>query len=64
MIEYILNAFVFVVCFAAAWYGLSAINYEKLLKANHVKEAQILYFMIVASIAYLAGSFILAFVYR
>lgn len=64
MIDYFLDAFVYIVCFAAAWYGLSAINYEKFIKANHVKEAQILYFMIVASIAFLAGSFILAFVYR
>lgn len=64
MIDYFLEAFVYVVCFAASWYGLSAIHYEKLLKANHVKEAQVLYFMIVAAIAYLAGSFILVFVYR
>lgn len=62
MIAYLTRTFVYLVCFAAAAYGLSAVNYEKMLRKNHVREAQILYFMLAAGIAYLAGSFVLAFV--
>lgn len=64
MLSYLIKAFVYVTCFACSWYGLNALNYEKLLKKGHVREAQVLYFMIVAALAYLAGSFILAFVYN
>ena len=64
MVSFLIRAFVYIACFAASWFGMSAVNYEKFLKKGHVKEAQVLYFMIVAAMAYLAGSFILVFVYN
>lgn len=63
MLTFLIRAFVYLACFAAAWYGLSAVNYEKFLRQGHVTEAQILYFMLAAGIAYLAGSFVLSFAY-
>ena len=43
---------------------MSAVDYEKMLRKNHVVQAQILYVLIIFSLAYLSGSFILAFIYR
>lgn len=55
---------VYLICLAASWYGMSAVNYEKILRKGHVVQAQILYFLIVLGLAWLSGSFILAFIYR
>lgn len=55
---------VYLICLAASWYGMSAVDYEKILRKGHVPQAQILYFLIVIGLAYLSGSFILAFLYR
>ena len=55
---------VYLLCLAASWYGMSAVDYEKILRKGHVLQAQILYFLIVIGLAYLSGSFILAFLYR
>lgn len=55
---------VYLICLAASWYGMSTVDYEKMLRKNHVIQAQILYVLIVFSLAYLSGSFILAFIYR
>ncbi|MDD6257887.1 MAG: DUF1146 domain-containing protein [Erysipelotrichaceae bacterium] len=46
------------------WYAMRCVNYEKILKKGNVAEAQVLYVLIVMGIAWLAGSFILAFFYQ
>jgi uncharacterized membrane protein YwzB len=43
---------------------MSALNYEKLLRKDHVVQAQILYFLLIMALAYLSGSFLLSFMYR
>ena len=63
-VYFLIRAGVYLICLVVAWYAMSAVNYEQILKKNHVVQAQILYFMIVMSLAYLCGSFILALVYR
>lgn len=60
---FIARTAVYLICLAASWYGMSAVNYEKLLRRNHVVQAQILYILIVFALAYLSGSFILSFIY-
>jgi len=62
--RFLIRCAVYLVCLVAAWYGMSAVNYEKILRKGHVRQAQILYFMIVIGLAYLCGSFVLALVYR
>lgn len=55
---------VYLAAFAAAWYGLSALHYEKFLRGSHVRQAQVLYVMMAMALAWMAGSFILEFIYR
>ncbi|MBF1091937.1 MAG: DUF1146 domain-containing protein [Solobacterium sp.] len=52
---------VYLLMFLVTWFAMDAINYEKLLRKNKVNQAQVLYFILVMAIAYLAGSFILSF---
>lgn len=62
-IGFITRVAVYMVCFALSFFGLSAVHYERFLKPNHVPQAQVLYWLLVMALAYLAGSFILAFIY-
>ncbi len=61
---FLIRAGVYLTCLVVAWYAMSAVNYEKILKKDHVVQAQVLYFMLVVSLAYLCGSFILEIVYH
>ena len=58
---FILRSIVYLLMFLVTWFAMDAINYEKLLRKNKVNQAQVLYFILVMAIAYLAGSFILSF---
>ena len=58
---FILRSIVYLLMFLGTWFAMDAINYEKLLRKNKVNQAQVLYFILVMAIAYLAGSFILSF---
>ncbi|MCI5722995.1 MAG: DUF1146 domain-containing protein [Erysipelotrichaceae bacterium] len=62
-LQFILRAAVYLVMFIVTWYAMDAISYEKLLRKNKVNQAQVLYFILVMAIAYLAGSFILVFIH-
>ncbi len=62
LLPFLLRASVYIMAFVVSYYALGCLNYEKLLKANHVAQAQILYFLLVMSLAYLIGSFVLVFV--
>lgn len=63
MLQYVLRALIYCICFAASWYGMESVRFEKLIKQNHVVQAQLLYILLCASIAWLSGSFLLAFVF-
>ena len=58
---FILRSVVYLLMFLVTWFAMDAINYEKLLRKNKVNQAQMLYFILVMAVAYLAGSFILSF---
>lgn len=60
-LHFILRAIVYLLMFVVTWFAMDAINYEKLLRKNKVNQAQVLYFILVMAVAYLAGSFILSF---
>lgn len=60
-LHFILRTIVYLLMFIVTWFAMDAINYEKLLRKNKVNQAQVLYFILVMAIAYLAGSFILSF---
>ncbi|MCH3962018.1 MAG: DUF1146 domain-containing protein [Solobacterium sp.] len=64
LVQFIARACIYLLSFAVSWFALDAVNYEKILKTGHVKKAQILYFLLVAALAYLVGSFCCAFLYQ
>jgi|LAHS01.1.fsa_nt_gb uncharacterized integral membrane protein (TIGR02327 family) len=64
LVQFIVRACIYILAFAVTWFAMDAVNYEKLLKKGHVKQAQILYFLIVIAVAYLVGSFCCAFLYQ
>ena len=61
--KFIIKAIVYGLTFVASFYAINSINFEKLLKKNSVKQAQLLYMLLAMALAYLVGSFILSFVY-
>ena len=64
LITFIVKAGIYILAFAVTWFAMDAVNYEKLLKPGHVKQAQVFYFLIVIAIAYLVGSFCCVFLYQ
>lgn len=46
-----------------SFYAMQSINFEKLIKKNHVFEARLLYALLTIALAYLAGQFIISFMY-
>ena len=53
-----------VCCFALCFKALGALDYEKLLRPGHSGEAQLLYWLFAAGLAYLVSQFILMMLYR
>ncbi|MGN1400190.1 MAG: DUF1146 family protein [Bacillus sp. (in: firmicutes)] len=46
-------------CFAVTWWALQALNFDKLLRANKVVQARLLYILLTISIGSLVGNFVL-----
>ena len=59
-----MRAAVYAACFCASFYGMSALDYEKCLRQNHVYQARLLYVLLAMALGYLSGSFIISFIYR
>lgn len=57
----LLKGTVYILCFILSMQAMQAVNYEKMLKPNHVRQAQVLYFLLVMALAYLSGSFVCVF---
>ncbi|MBR3363289.1 MAG: DUF1146 domain-containing protein [Solobacterium sp.] len=64
MAAFFVRCIVYIGCFLLSWYSLRALNYEQFLRKDHVSQAQVLYFLLVMALAYLSGSFLLAFMYH
>ena len=60
-VQVIIRDVVYILCFILSMQAMQALNYEKLLKEGHVRQAQVLYFLLVMALAWLSGSFVLTF---
>ena len=60
-LQIIIRDIVYIHCFILSMQAMQALNYEKLLKKGHVRQAQVLYFLLVMALAWLSGSFVLEF---
>lgn len=63
MYKFYLRVLVYFICFFFSLYGLSAFDFNRFIKKNHVASSWVLYFIIAFSLAYLCGSFIMAVIY-
>ena len=63
MAEFIVRGLIYLICFILSFAGMSAVDFERFLKKGHVREAQILYWLLVLAFAALAAQFVLAFLY-
>ena len=60
-LQIIIRDIVYILCFILSMQAMQALNFEKLLKQGHVRQAQVLYFLLVMALAWLSGSFVLSF---
>ena len=60
-LQIIIRDIVYILCFILSMQAMQALNYEKLLKKGHVRQAQVLYLLLVMALAWLSGSFVLEF---
>ena len=60
-VQVIIRDVVYILCFILSMQAMQALNYEKFLKQGHVRQAQVLYFLLVMALAWLSGSFVLTF---
>lgn len=63
MLRFWLKVLVYFVAFLASLYGLSALDFNRMLKKNKPAAGQILYFLIAFAMAYLVGNFIISLIY-
>ena len=59
-----MRAAIYIAAFMLSFYALGALNFSRCIKQGHVLQARILYWILVLSLAYLSGSFVLALIYR
>ncbi|MFI3284567.1 MAG: DUF1146 family protein [Erysipelotrichaceae bacterium] len=57
--EKTIQIILYILTFAIALYALSSLNYEKMIKGNHVSQAQVLYLLLAMALAYLSSQFLL-----
>ena len=64
MTDFILRVIVYLLCFAASLYGMSALDFNRIIKKNKVTEAWVLYLLLSLSLAYLTGTLLLSVLYH
>lgn len=62
-ITYLARLLILVCSFVISFWALGALNFEKCLKANHVQQAQVLYWLMSFALAYLVSGFISSLLY-
>lgn len=63
IIAFLCKALVYGICLFVSFYAMQGFNFEKIIKKNHVLEAQLLYALLVIALAYLVAQFFLGFLY-
>lgn len=63
LLAFLCKALVYMISLFLSFYAMKSFSFEKLIKKNHVQEAQLLYALLVIALAYLVGQFFLGFLY-
>ena len=61
--SYAVRAAVYTAAFMISFYAMSGLDFSRFVKQGHVLQARILYWVLVMSLAYLSGSFVLSLIY-
>lgn len=64
MAEWLVRAVVSLICFLLSFEALNAVNWQKILKADRPREAQLLYWLLAMGLGGLAAQFLLGFIYH
>lgn len=64
MAGFISNIIVYLICFMITMFGLSAFDFNRIIKKNMAIQAWVLYFIIAFIITYLLGQFMMAIIYH
>ncbi|MBA4536656.1 DUF1146 domain-containing protein [Bacillus aquiflavi] len=59
----LISIFIHLVFIALAWWALQALNFERLLKANHVFKARVLYILLSIVIGSAVSNFFLDYLF-
>lgn len=63
MNKFVFKVLMYLLCFVLVMFGLSALDFNKLIKKNKVNEARVLYIVLAMIITYLLGSFLMDIIY-
>lgn len=63
MNKFVFKVLIYLLCFILVMFGLSALDFNKLIKKNKVNEARVLYIVLAMIITYLLGSFLMDIIY-
>ena len=63
MNNFIYKVIIYIISFFLSLYGLSALDYSRFIKKGKTMEAQLLYFLLAMSLAYLVGSMFISLIY-
>jgi len=63
MIKFWIKIALYLLSFLFSLYGLSALDFNRLLKKNKPAQAQILYLLMAFALSYLVGSFLSNIIY-
>lgn len=63
MANFISNVLIYLICFVITLCGLSAFDFNHIIKKDRVVQAWILYYVIAFVITYLLGQFMMSIIY-
>ena len=63
MSGFITKILIYLICFVATLFGLSAFDFNRIIKQNRVAHAWVLYYIIAFVITYILGQFIMSIMY-
>ena len=63
MFDFYLRVALYFFSFLLCLFGLNALDFNRFIRQGKVMQAQVLYFILAASLSYLLGSFFMSMIY-
>lgn len=62
MNTYISKIIIYLICFVVSLFGLSAFDFNRIIKKNNIAQAWVLYFIIALVLTYILGQFMFSII--